>query len=58
MPASGTLISGTCPVTQVMRITNPTKAALKMRIKISFTRDGSVVQDQGEVNNFPPALWQ
>jgi len=58
MPASGTLISGTCPVTQVMRITNPTKAALKMRIKISFSRDGSVVQDQGEVNNFSPALWQ
>ena len=29
-----------------------------MRIKISFSRDGSLVQDQGEVNNFPPALWE
>jgi len=29
-----------------------------MRIKLSFTKDGVPIQDQGEVNNFPPTLWQ
>lgn len=29
-----------------------------MRIKLSFSRDGVTVQDQDEVKNLPPALWQ
>lgn len=58
MPASSTVINSGIPVTQVMRILNPTRAVLKMRIKLSFSRDGMTIQDQDEVKNLPSALWQ
>lgn len=31
---------------------------LRMRIRLSWLANGSPVQDQGEISNFPPALWQ
>lgn len=34
------------------------QAVLKMRIKLSFSRDGMTIQDQDEVKNLPSALWQ
>jgi len=29
-----------------------------MRIRVSYSAGGAVVQDQAEVNNFPPESWQ
>ena len=43
-------------ISQVLKVNNPNKAVVKMRLKVSFTRDGQQFQDQGEVSNFPPAL--
>lgn len=34
------------------------QAALRMKVRLSWQADGAAVQDQCEVNNFPPALWQ
>ncbi|KAK7074881.1 hypothetical protein SK128_020694 [Halocaridina rubra] len=56
-PSSTTLApSGT--LSQVIKVNNPNKVALRMRIKLSWTANGSQIQDQGEISNFPPALWQ
>lgn len=44
------------PVTQVMKVNNPNKATLKMRIRLSYTMAGEPVQYQGEVSNFPPVI--
>uniref|UniRef100_A0AAQ5Y8R4 AP-1 complex subunit gamma n=1 Tax=Amphiprion ocellaris TaxID=80972 RepID=A0AAQ5Y8R4_AMPOC len=45
-------------VTQVIRVLNPQKQQLRMRIKLTYTLKGSAVQDLAEVNNFPPQSWQ
>jgi len=55
---SSTMIAPADRLTQVLRITNPTKTPLRMRIRVSYSADGAVVQDQAEVNNFPPESWQ
>ncbi|TRY97158.1 hypothetical protein DNTS_009642 [Danionella cerebrum] len=45
-------------VTQVIRVLNPQKQQLRMRIKLTYSHKGSPVQDLAEVNNFPPQSWQ
>ncbi|XP_030232090.1 AP-1 complex subunit gamma-1 isoform X1 [Gadus morhua] len=45
-------------VTQVIRVLNPQKQQLRMRIKLTYSHKGSAVQDLAEVNNFPPQSWQ
>uniref|UniRef100_A0A672HC38 AP-1 complex subunit gamma n=1 Tax=Salarias fasciatus TaxID=181472 RepID=A0A672HC38_SALFA len=45
-------------VTQVIRVLNPQKQQLRMRIKLTYTHKGTAVQDLAEVNNFPPQSWQ
>nr|CAD7401522.1 unnamed protein product [Timema cristinae] len=55
---SGTVLSPAGLVTQVLKITNPNKAPLRMRIRVSYSVDGLTVQDQAEVNNFPAESWQ
>ncbi|GLV41918.1 Adaptor Protein complex 1 gamma subunit [Carabus blaptoides fortunei] len=54
---SGTVIVPGGQVTQVLRVTNPNKTALRMRIRISYTLDGVNVQEQTEVNSFPTDIW-
>ncbi|XP_030366788.1 AP-1 complex subunit gamma-1-like isoform X6 [Strigops habroptila] len=48
--------SGT--ITQVIKVLNPQKQQLRMRIKLTYNHKGSAVQDLAEVNNFPPQSWQ
>lgn len=43
-------------IQQVLKVNNPNKAMLKMRLKVSFQRSGQQFLDQGEVANFPPEL--
>uniref|UniRef100_A0A4W4GWU3 AP-1 complex subunit gamma n=1 Tax=Electrophorus electricus TaxID=8005 RepID=A0A4W4GWU3_ELEEL len=45
-------------ITQVIRVLNPQKQQLRMRIKLTYTYKGAPVQDLAEVNNFPPQSWQ
>nr|XP_023012502.1 AP-1 complex subunit gamma-1 isoform X2 [Leptinotarsa decemlineata]XP_023012503.1 AP-1 complex subunit gamma-1 isoform X2 [Leptinotarsa decemlineata]XP_023012504.1 AP-1 complex subunit gamma-1 isoform X2 [Leptinotarsa decemlineata]XP_023012505.1 AP-1 complex subunit gamma-1 isoform X2 [Leptinotarsa decemlineata] len=54
---SGTLISPNGQVTQVVRVTNPSKNVLKMKVRLSYIIDGNPMQDQFDVNNFPIDIW-
>ncbi|KAK6638408.1 hypothetical protein RUM44_008837 [Polyplax serrata] len=58
MTPSGTTIAPLGQLTQVLRLINPTKVALRMRIRISYVMEGNTIQDQTEVNNFPVESWQ
>ena len=56
--ASSTVISLGEKVTQQMKVGNPTKAPVKMRVKMSYRNpaDGQVVNYQGDLGNFPPQM--
>uniref|UniRef100_A0A6Q2X353 AP-1 complex subunit gamma n=2 Tax=Esox lucius TaxID=8010 RepID=A0A6Q2X353_ESOLU len=45
-------------ITQIIRVLNPQKQQLRMRVKLTYTHKGLPVQDLAEVNNFPPQSWQ
>lgn len=55
-PSGQTLAPMGGTVTQVLKVNNPNKAVLKMRIKLSYTRAGQALQEQSEVSGFPAAL--
>ncbi|RWS14031.1 AP-1 complex subunit gamma-1-like protein [Dinothrombium tinctorium] len=43
---------------QVLRVTNPNKSQLRMRIRLSYEYNGTQKLEQSEINNFPPDIWQ
>ncbi|XP_058011617.1 AP-1 complex subunit gamma-1 isoform X2 [Pituophis catenifer annectens] len=45
-------------ITQVIKVLNPQKQQLRMRIKLTYNHKGSAMQDLAEVNSFPPQSWQ
>ncbi|XP_053555433.1 AP-1 complex subunit gamma-1 [Bombina bombina] len=45
-------------ITQVIKVLNPQKQQLRMRIKLTYNHKGSAMQDLAEVSNFPPQSWQ
>lgn len=45
-------------VSQSILINNPNRVALKMRLRLSYSVQGSSVQDVAEVGNFPAQAWQ
>ncbi|XP_046328191.1 AP-1 complex subunit gamma-1-like isoform X1 [Haliotis rufescens] len=45
-------------VEQVICIQNPSKQALRMRIRMTYTQSGNAITEMGEVSNFPQGLWQ
>lgn len=45
-------------VTQVIKVNNPQKQAIRLRIKVSYKQNGNSVTDIGEVSSFPSTLWQ
>nr|XP_013190038.1 unnamed protein product [Amyelois transitella] len=57
MSPSGTVLLPQGVITQVLKITNPTRAPLRLRIRVSYNIDGNPVLEQAEVNNFPPDLF-
>ncbi|XP_077292607.1 adaptor protein complex 1, gamma subunit isoform X2 [Arctopsyche grandis] len=54
---SGAVIPSQGQVTQVLKVTNTSKAALRLRIKVSYSVDGATVLEQTEVNNFNMDMW-
>lgn len=60
LPPSGTEIApnNTGFIKQTLKILNPNKNPLRMKVRVSYTVNGTSIQDQTEVNNFPPVLWQ
>ncbi|XP_026329536.1 AP-1 complex subunit gamma-1 isoform X2 [Hyposmocoma kahamanoa] len=57
MSPSGTVLSPKGEITQVLKITNPSRTPLRLRIRVSYTVDGNPVLEQAEVNNFPADLF-
>ncbi|XP_050739071.1 AP-1 complex subunit gamma-1-like isoform X1 [Eriocheir sinensis] len=55
---STTSMAPSAALTQVIKVNNPNKVPLRMRMRLSWQANGSSMQDQGEISNFPPALWQ
>ena len=52
-PSSPTIPAGGS-VTQQLEVNNPSKATLKIRLKISFIADGIPIADQvDQLSNFP-----
>ncbi|XP_025076007.1 AP-1 complex subunit gamma-1-like isoform X3 [Pomacea canaliculata] len=45
-------------LTQVIRINNPQKQPIRMRLKINYIHNGSNINEMGEVNSFPSVLWE
>lgn len=58
MSPSGTLLPSQGEITQLLKVTNPSKAPLRLRIRVSYVVDGSPVLEQTEVNNFPVEAWK
>ena len=56
-PPSSPTIPASGQVTQQLQVNNPNQAALKMKLKLSFVANGIPISDQGEVGNFPQALY-
>ncbi|XP_052816690.1 AP-1 complex subunit gamma-1-like isoform X2 [Mya arenaria] len=50
------LNSGT--ISQVIKINNTNKQPIRMRLKLAYSQNGDTVTEMGEVNSFPPQLWQ
>ncbi|XP_049866721.1 AP-1 complex subunit gamma-1 isoform X4 [Pectinophora gossypiella] len=57
MSPSGTVLSPQTEITQVLKITNPSKTPLRLRIRVSYNIDGNPVLEQAEVNSFPADLF-
>nr|KAF6483074.1 adaptor related protein complex 1 subunit gamma 2 [Rousettus aegyptiacus] len=53
VPAQGGL-----PMTQLLRILNPTKAPLRLKLRLTYNHFGQSVQEIFEVNNLPAETWQ
>ncbi|KAG7306920.1 hypothetical protein JYU34_007028 [Plutella xylostella] len=57
MSPSGTVLAPQTEITQVLKITNPSRSPLRLRIRVSYNMDGAPVLEQAEVNNFPADLF-
>ncbi|XP_062504187.1 AP-1 complex subunit gamma-1-like [Corticium candelabrum] len=57
---SGNVIppSNSGSVTQIIQVANPQRQQLRMRLRISYSLNGSPVTEQGEIGDFPPAVSQ
>ncbi|KAJ2580665.1 clathrin associated protein complex large subunit [Coemansia sp. RSA 1836] len=55
-PPSGQHISVGATVTQLVRVSNPTKTAIRLRIKLGFTVDGRAQESMLEFSGFPASV--
>ncbi|XP_012589512.1 PREDICTED: AP-1 complex subunit gamma-like 2 isoform X2 [Condylura cristata] len=46
------------PITQLLRILNPNKAPLRLKLRLTYNHFGQSVQEIFEVNNLPVETWQ
>ncbi|KAH0626166.1 hypothetical protein JD844_000981, partial [Phrynosoma platyrhinos] len=61
LPPSSSVVpsQGRPPVTQVIRVLNPKKLPLRMRLRLAYTLpSGAVVQQIEEINSFPETAWK
>ncbi|XP_046883704.1 AP-1 complex subunit gamma-like 2 [Hypomesus transpacificus] len=48
---------GSGQVTQTVLLNNPNKVSLKMRVRVSYSSQGSVFQDTVQIDSFPGPAW-
>eukprot|EP01137_Pigoraptor_chileana_P033022 Opistho-2@23321 len=53
LPPSGADLFIGSSVTQIIKIANPEKHAIRMRYKVAYVANGSQITEQGEVSEFP-----
>lgn len=60
LPPTGTVLTPGClgGIQQVIKVVNPNKSQLRMRIRLSYSVNGIPVTEQTEVGNFPATIWQ
>ncbi|XP_054165435.1 AP-1 complex subunit gamma-1-like isoform X2 [Oppia nitens] len=60
MPPSSNRIAenNTGTVNQVIKVLNPNKSQLKMKLRMSYQHNGNTVTELSDVNNFPVTTWQ
>ena len=56
-PATSNQVLPNLPATQLLKIENPNKAAIKIRCKLSFVVDGQTVNDMVDFDRFDSNLW-
>lgn len=57
-PASSNQIAPGGQIEQKMRVNNPSKVALKMKVRIQYKLDGASQNVDTIISNIPPAAWQ
>ncbi|XP_006883215.1 PREDICTED: AP-1 complex subunit gamma-like 2 [Elephantulus edwardii] len=58
-PSGDTVLAqGGLPITQLLRILNPNKAPLRLKLRLTYSHFGQSVQEIFEVNNLPMETWQ
>ncbi|KAJ2741494.1 clathrin associated protein complex large subunit [Coemansia sp. BCRC 34301] len=55
-PPSGQHISVGATVTQLVRVSNPTKSAIRLRVKLGFVVDEQARENMFEFSGFPPSV--
>ncbi|THD23759.1 AP 1 complex subunit gamma [Fasciola hepatica] len=59
LPPSGTSMRfGGPPITQLLKLTTPSKFAPRMRVRVQYTHGGISKMDQVQLDQFPPSVWQ
>ncbi|GBP26194.1 hypothetical protein EVAR_74956_1 [Eumeta japonica] len=57
MSPSGTTLPPNGEITQLLKITNPSRTPLRLRIRVSYNAAGAPVLEQAEVGGFPADLF-
>lgn len=58
MPPSSNHLPPDHSIQQLLKLNNPSKQAIRMRLKVNYSLNGQAVTEAGEVNSFPVHLWQ
>lgn len=45
-------------VTQTVLLNNPNKVSLKMRVRVSYSHQGTMCQDMVQIDSFPSPVWK
>jgi len=56
-PPSGTVCTPESPINQIIKIANPSKAPIKIRIKLSYATNGKQVNEMFDYSSFSETLW-
>jgi len=56
-PPSATVCTPESPINQMIKIANPSKAPIKIRIKLSYSTNGKQVNEMFDFSSFSESLW-